>query len=68
MAPEILELNARKTIAIEPHILNEAVKQVDVVSDFNSTSRGHNTAININDSEMQFEEVKSKRVKSTGTI
>ena len=67
VAPEIVEMNARKTIAIEPHIFAEAIKQADLAS-FNSTSKGHNTAININDSEIQFDDVKSKRVKSTSEV
>lgn len=65
VAPEIVQLNARRTINIEPHLLNEAVKKAEVlVENGGTTSRFHNSAIN--DSETQFIDTKNgKRTKST---
>jgi len=65
--PEIAQLNARKTINIEPHIYSEALKKVEVLE--TSTAKGHSSVFEINDSGSQFSDLKSeRRTKSTSFI
>lgn len=67
IAPEIAQMNARQTINIDPQILNDALKKIEVLD--GNTTRGRSTVYNLNDSDSQFSDVKSqKRMKSTGSI
>jgi len=66
--PEIAQLNARKTINIEPQIFNEAMKKLEVIE--TSTAKSHSSVLEINDSGSQFSDLRTseKRTKSTSFI
>ena len=59
IAPEIAQLNARKTINIEPQIFAEALKKVDMSE--TSTAKGHSSVLEINDSGSHFSGLESER-------